>query len=106
MVYDIAAIQYLYGVNNTYHTGADTYRFDPAAPFFCTLWDAGGNDTLDLSNFSTTCTIDLIPGHYSSIRYSSVGTIDDLYDGTNNLGIAFGAIIENAVGGSNTDIIS
>ncbi len=106
MVYDIAAIQYLYGVNNTYHTGADTYRFDPSVPFFCTLWDAGGNDTLDLSNFSTTCTIDLIPGHYSSIRYISVGTITDLYDGTNNLGIAFGAIIENAVGGSNSDIIT
>jgi serralysin len=106
MVYDIAAIQYLYGVNNTYHTGADTYRFDPATPFFCTLWDAGGNDTLDLSNFSATCTIDLIPGHYSSIRYSSEGTIDDLYDGANNLGIAYGAIIENAVGGSNADIIT
>jgi hypothetical protein len=106
MVYDIAAIQYLYGVNNTYHTGANTYSFDPAAPFFCTLWDAGGKDTLDLSNFSTTCDIDLIPGHYSSIRYVTVGTIDDLYDGTNNLGIAFGTSIENVVGGSNTDIIT
>ena len=106
MVYDIAAIQYLYGVNNTYHTGTNTYSFDPATPFFCTLWDAGGKDTLDLSNFTTACDIDLIPGHYSSIRYSSVGTIDDLYDGTDNLGIAYGAIIENVVGGSNTDIIT
>ncbi len=105
MVYDIAAIQYLYGVNTTYHQGADTYRFDPADPFYFTLWDAGGNDTLDLSNFSTTCTIDLIPGHYSSIRYVSAGTITDLYDGTNNLGIAYGTIIENAVGGSSADMI-
>lgn len=105
MVYDIAAIQYLYGVNDTYHTGADTYSFDPASPFFSTLWDAGGHYTLDVSNFSTACDIDLIPGHYSSIRYTIVGTIDDLYDGTHNLGIAFGTIIENAFGGSNSDII-
>ncbi len=106
MVYDIAAIQYLYGANNGYHTGDDTYSFDPQTPFYIAIWDAGGNDTLDLSNFSTTCDIDLTPGHYSSIRYTSTGTIADLYDGTHNLGIAFGAIIENATGGSNTDIIT
>jgi serralysin len=106
MVYDIAAIQYLYGANNSYHTGDDTWRFDPLTPFYFTIWDAGGNDTLDLSNFSTRCDIDLTPGHYSSIRYTNEGAGTDLYDGTHNLGIAFGAIIENATGGSNTDIIT
>ncbi len=106
MVYDIAAIQYLYGANNNYHTGDDTYRFDPLTPFYLTIWDAGGNDTLDVSNFSTVCDIDLTPGHYSSIRYIATGTIADLYDGTDNLGIAFGALIENAVGGSDADTLS
>lgn len=28
MLYDIAAIQYLYGANMAYHTGDDTYSFD------------------------------------------------------------------------------
>ncbi len=106
MVYDIAAIQYLYGANNNYHTGDDTYRFDPLTPFYRTIWDAGGNDTLDVSNFSTRCDIDLTPGHYSSIRYIATGTIADLYDGTDNLGIAFGALIENAVGGSSADTLT
>ena len=106
MVYDIAAIQYLYGANGNYHTGDDTYRFNPLTPFCLTIWDAGGNDTLDVSNFSTRCDIDLTPGHYSSIRYATVGTIDNLYDGTDNLGIAFGALLENAVGGSNADILT
>jgi len=106
MVYDIAAIQYLYGANNSYHTGDDTYRFDPLTPFYFTIWDAGGNDTLDLSNFTTKCDIDLTQGHYSSIRYTSPGTVADLYDGTHNLGIAFGAIIENTTGGSDSDTIT
>jgi hypothetical protein len=29
MLYDIQAIQYLYGANMSYHTGADTYAFAP-----------------------------------------------------------------------------
>jgi len=105
MVYDIAAIQYLYGANNTTQTGNDTYRFDPSHPFYKSIWDAGGNDTIDVSNFSTQCTIDLTSGHYSSIGYINHGTGPNLYNGTNNLGIAFGAIIENAIGGSGNDKI-
>jgi serralysin len=105
MVYDIAAIQYLYGANNSYRTGDDTYRFDPSHPFYITIWDAGGNDTIDLTNFSTDCSIDLIPGHYSSVHYINQGTGSNLYDGSNNLGIAFGTLIENAVGGSGNDCI-
>ena len=105
MVYDIAAIQYLYGANISYRTGNDTYTFDPSHPFYMSIWDAGGNDTMDVSNFSTNCTIDLRAGHYSSIRYNNSGTGANLYDGTNNLGIAFGVTIENATGGSGNDYI-
>ena len=106
MVYDIVAIQYLYGANNSYKTGNDTYTFNPAVPFYKTIWDAGGNDTIDVSTFSTNCTIDLTPGHYSSLHYTnSAGTGTAYYDGTNNLGIAFSCIIENATGGAGNDII-
>ncbi|MEI8186547.1 MAG: DUF4214 domain-containing protein [Chlorobiaceae bacterium] len=106
MVYDIAAIQYLYGANTAYRTGNDTYTFDPSHPFYKSIWDAGGNDTVNLSNFTTDCTIDLTPGHYSSIRYNNQGTGTNLYNGSNNLGIAFGTIIENATGGSGNDYIT
>ncbi|MEI8187118.1 MAG: DUF4214 domain-containing protein [Chlorobiaceae bacterium] len=111
MVYDIQAIQYLYGANKNYHTGNDTYSFDPSQPFYMTIWDAAGIDTIDTSKFTASCSIDLIPGHYSSLHYSNQGSgIDgkgtNLYDGTNNLGIAFGAIIENVKLGSGNDTIT
>ncbi len=106
MVYDIAAIQYLYGANNKYRTGNDTYSFDPLHPFYQSIWDAGGNDTINLANFTTNCTIDLTPGHYSSLLYVNQGTGANLYDGTANLGIAYGCIIENVTAGSGSDYIT
>ncbi|GAB2851331.1 hypothetical protein GCM10027277_19510 [Pseudoduganella ginsengisoli] len=114
MVDDIAAIQYLYGANTRYKTGNDTYTFDPATPFMRTLWDAGGTDTISVANFTKGCMIDLQAGHYSKITIESAST-DGFnfsgsapvitYDGTDNLGIAFGCVIENAVGGSGNDIL-
>ena len=108
MVLDIAAIQYIYGANNNYKTGNDTYTFDPTKPFFKTIWDAGGTDTISVSNFSLSCKIDLTPGNYSSLHYpppaDPSGTAVT-YDGTNNLGIAFNCIIENAIGGSGNDTL-
>lgn len=114
MVYDIAVIQYLYGANMSYHTGDDVYSFDPAKPFFKTIWDAGGNDTISVANFTEGCTINLAEGALSSISIPS----DDgsgytwtkapptpTYDGSNNLGIAFGVTIENAIGGAGDDIL-
>jgi len=69
MVFDIAAIQYIYGANNSYKTGDDTYTFDPTKPFYKTIWDAGGKDTISVSNFSLDCIVDLTPGNYSTLRY-------------------------------------
>ncbi len=98
MVYDIQAIQKLYGANMTYHTGNDTYAFDPAAPSFEAIWDAGGTDTFSVAAFTNGCTVDLTPGAYSSLAYSSVSL-------TNNIGIAFGCNIENALGGTGADTL-
>lgn len=113
MLYDIAAIQYLYGANLAYKTGNDVYTFDPAAPFIRTLWDAGGTDTISVANFTKGCSIDLRAGHFSKIsiesdplppRYS--GGTTPTYDGTDNLAIAYGCVIENAVGGSASDTLT
>jgi Ca2+-binding RTX toxin-like protein len=109
MLYDIAAIQYLYGANTAYRTGDDLYGFDPESPFFMTIWDAGGIDTVSVANFSRACTLDLRAGHFSSIAIESdplpTGASGPVatYDGTDNLAIAFGVIIENAIGGSGGD---
>ena len=115
MPLDIAAIQRLYGANWNWHAGDDIYSFDPDAPFIRTLWDGGGNDTISAGNFATDCLIDLREGHFSSLSILLDPSITGLsdpplapplaidYDGTDNLAIAFGARIENAVGGSGDD---
>lgn len=81
-VHDIAAIQRIYGADMTTRTGDDTYGFnmslssvgrnDDGFNFVetphpvVTIWDAGGNDTLDLSGYDTPSIIDLNPGAFSS----------------------------------------
>lgn len=113
MLYDIAAIQYLYGVNTEYNPGDDTYTFEPDIPFFMTIWDAGGTDTLSVSIFSKSCTIDLRAGNFSKITIESdplpagaSSSITATYDGTDNLAIAYGVTIENATGGSGDDSLT
>jgi len=114
MLYDVAAIQYLYGANLSYNTGDNVYTFDPATPFFRTIWDAGGTDTISVSNFTKGCTIDLQQGDYSKITIESDSTAGfnwstpppkATYDGTDNLAIAYGCVIENAIGGSGNDTL-
>ena len=113
MVLDIAAIQYLYGANMAYRAGDDVYTFDPRTPFYRTLWDAGGNDTISVAGFAAGCVIDLNAGAYSSIRIFSdplpagySGGTTPTYEGTQNLGIAYNVTIENAIGGSGGDTIT
>ncbi|MBS0534400.1 MAG: M10 family metallopeptidase C-terminal domain-containing protein [Proteobacteria bacterium] len=95
MLYDIAAIQYVYGARQS-HTGDDTYTFATTTQLK-TIWDAGGNDTFDASNQTTTCDINLNPGAFSSIGTGGAEL--------NNIAIAFNCYIENANGGTNADVI-
>ncbi len=99
MVYDIQAIQKIYGPNTKYQTGDNTYAFAPGAPSFEAIWDAGGTDTISVAAFTKGCTIDLRAGSYSSLAYDSVNL-------TSNIGIAFGCVIENAVGGAGADTVT
>jgi serralysin len=99
MVYDIVALQYLYGANKYFNGDATTYKFDPDRPFITTIWDSGGLDTIDLSNFDTDNILDLEPGAYSTI-------VSNNWSMSKNFGIAFNVIIENALGGLGSDYIS
>lgn len=110
MLYDIAAIQHIYGANTAYNTGDNLYTFDPHTPFFKTIWDAGGHDTISAANFSKNCTLDLRAGHFSTLTIESDplpigysgGSIPTYY-GQDNLTIAFSVTIENATGGKGND---
>ena len=106
MVIDILAIQYLYGPNTTFQAGDNDYVFDESALYFETIWDAGGDDTIE-HNGSTGVTIDLRPGKYSTLGQPIVFT--DGYGGPiaytdpRTVWIAYGTDIENAVGGAGND---
>ena len=106
MIYDILAIQAYYGVDTTTRLGDTTYGFNSTAgrsvfdftqnpdPVL-TIWDAGGDhDRLDVSQYSNDQRIDLHEGSYSDVG----GKIQ-------NIGIAFGVKIEEAIGGSGKDTL-
>ncbi|OFA07116.1 DUF4214 domain-containing protein [Duganella sp. HH101] len=88
MLYDIQAMQYLYGANMTYHTGSDSYDFVQSSPLQC-IWDAGGSDTFNFSGCSNAVVINLNAGTFSSTA-----------PGYNNISIAYNVTIEAAVAGS------
>ena len=124
MLHDVAAIQAMYGADLETRTGNTVYGFNSSFPVdgvgsvynfttnknpILTIYDAGGDDTLDVSGFKQNQIIDLRPGHYSSI-----GALK------NNVAMAFNAtsgsdghasfnpnaVIENAVGGAGNDTIT
>jgi serralysin len=185
MVDDIRVAQEKYGVETSTRTGDTVYGFNASADVtnaamrfeagdtlsIFTIWDAGGNDTLDLSGYRTGSIIDLREGAYSSaggfgaydasfagvdpstisrddyLAFINQNNVDlgfgprsgdpvtdpdpyrlyDLYflgragsnEGVawfdimgrdtlmeNNIGIAYGAVIENAIGGAGADQIN
>jgi serralysin len=100
---DIYAVGLMYGAATSTRTGDTVYGFNsnagavfnfalysPATAL--TIYDSGGNDTLDVSGYSSAQTIDLHPG-----SFSSVGGL------VNNIGIALNAVIEKAIGGAGAD---
>ncbi len=109
MINDIMAIQSQYGVETTTRTGNTIYGFHcnvtgTAAQLYdfsvnknpiLALFDSTGNDTLDLSGWSSNSIISLVPGSFSSCNSM-----------TNNISIAYTCDIENAVGGSGADQIT
>jgi Ca2+-binding RTX toxin-like protein len=122
MPLDIAALQYLYGANTSTRTANDVYHWSPNAELLETIWDAGGVDSIDCSNQTLTCLIDLRAGHTSSIAFRQTDAelrlgLDlpswftqalpaDIYNGSNNLVIATGVVIEKAYGGTGNDQIT
>lgn len=99
MVDDIAAVQSIYGPNLATEAGDSLYRWPDNPTFIQTLYDAGGIDTLDLSNLVRGAVADLRPGSLSSVGSYGAGPARD------NLGIAHGTVIENAVGSAHPDAI-
>jgi serralysin len=123
MMHDIAAAQRLYGANMTTRTGDTIYGWNSnavladgvtadqiyrigsvtARRIFC-IWDAGGTDTIDGSGYAQNELISLVEG-----TFSNVGPLSNIAGDTQsligNISIAYGAVIENATGGSGNDTL-
>ncbi len=108
MLNDIYAIQQMYGADLSTRVGDTIYGFHSTVgtasggiydfnsnlhPILC-LYDSSGIDTLDLSGWSMSSTISLVPGTFSSGN-----------DMTSNISIAYNCVIENAVGGAGNDVL-
>lgn len=121
MLLDIAVLQTLYGANTSAHPGNDVYRWETNPVMLQALWDAGGVDTIDCSNQVLRCVVNLTPGGFSSIGLRQTDAEqraamhlpswfkeplhENTYDGSRNLAIARGCLIENATGGRAADYL-
>lgn len=144
MMYDIAALQVMYGANwdtnstDTVYTFSDTTGemsingIGQGAPvknvIFRTIWDGGGTDTYDFSNYATGLNIDLAPASYVDLDTGGTSQRAMLNTGYDSSGSYVGAaareyasghvynalqyegseasLIENAIGGTASDILS
>lgn len=130
MPLDIAALQHLYGANFEANAGDTTYGWSPdsgemfvngvgqGAPaanrIFLAIWDGGGNDTYDLSNYNNGVTVDLQPGHASTTSQGQLALLDAAHGirATGNVHNALlfdgdpRSLIENAIGGAGDDSIT
>jgi serralysin len=82
MMYDILAVQYLYGANTTYHAGNDDYHLSDKNVPLC-IWDGGGYNTLDMSACTGATIVNLNEGSFSETNR-----------GYHNISIAFGVTMQ------------
>jgi hypothetical protein len=113
MMYDIAALQFLYGKGTG--AGLDAYQVNTFTADWSgmqTLWmpDSG---TIDATEVENSNIIDLRQGAFSSINVIPQNITDSFpsslktaatYMGLNNVGLAFGSQVTTAKGGSAVDV--
>jgi len=133
-LFDVAAIQALYGVNTQHNLGDTVYQASFGETVREVIWDSGGTDLIDASTATGHSTIDLRPFTLSSVdvhdglmqaaekiesmavthpvvielvteKYQLVEAANWLYTGENNLAIAQGVWIENVTTAGGDDVI-
>ncbi|MDR0781706.1 MAG: M10 family metallopeptidase C-terminal domain-containing protein [Pseudomonadales bacterium] len=129
MANDILALQTLYGANYSTHNEDTVYSWNPrtgeslingvvqftpgANRIFQTIWDGGGIDTYDLSNYTTDLNINLNPGAGSLFSISQLVDLDGRGQHTASANVYNSylynadvrSLIENAYGGTGNDIL-
>ncbi|UFS88226.1 M10 family metallopeptidase C-terminal domain-containing protein [Bradyrhizobium daqingense] len=133
MANDILALQTMYGADFTTQSSNTVYTWNPTtgqefingvgqlAPgggvggsanrIYETVWDGGGVDTYDLSNYTTNLSINLNPGAaslFSSVQLANLGNGHYASGNVYNAYLYNGdarSYIDNAIGGSGNDTL-
>lgn len=130
MMLDIAALQHMYGADFTTSAGNTIYSWSATTGrsfvngqvalspgenrILQTIWDGGGTDRYDLSNYASDLEIDLAPGRHSTFSDAQRSHLGGGPNGGYARGNVFNALqhkgdprslIENALGGSGDDLI-
>jgi Ca2+-binding RTX toxin-like protein len=95
--FDIAALQYLYGVNPAARAGNDTYVYSSSFPNF--IWDGNGTDVIDASTSSKAVHVYLEPGYWGYGGDTRAGIISS----RGQITVNFGTVIENLIGSAFSD---
>ena len=130
MMYDIAAVQQMYGANYATNSGNTNYSWSPTTgemfvngagqgrpgdnKIFLTVWDGGGTDTYDFSNYAGGLKIDLRPGEWTTTSAGQLARLksDGSQTAVGNIANALlhqgdtRALIENAIGGSGNNTMT
>ena len=128
MMLDIAALQEMYGANYNTNAGDFVYKWSvttgemtingvgQGAPggnkIFMTVWDGGGNDTYDFSNYTTNLKVDLTPGGWTTVSTTQLANLGSSKLAVGNIANALlykgntASLIENAIGGGGADNIA
>ena len=94
MMNDIAALQYMYGANYSHNSTSTIYTWSPTTGemfvngvgqgrrhanryIFRTVWDGGGNDTYDLSNYTPTSMSISRPASGSTVDATQLAKLGD-----------------------------
>ena len=127
MMYDIAALQTAYGANYTTNAGDTTYSWSAetgemfidgegqGAPggnrVFLTIWDGGGHDTYDFSNYATDLDVNLQPGEWTTASSDQLANLGNGHFAAGNVANALlykgnaASLIEDVIGGAGNDAI-
>ena len=92
MLFDILAMQDLWGANLDTASGDSTYT-GKRTDTIDAIWDGGGIDTFDASAIASGVRLDLRQARFSS------------FDATDDVVIAYDTVIENATGGAGADVL-
>ena len=127
MMADIAALQYMYGANYATNAGNSTYKWSSTTgeleinggsqgasttnTIFMTVWDGGGTDTYDFSNYTTDLEVNLTPGEWTLTASAQRAVLGPGEYARGNIANAMlhnnntASLIENAIGGTGDDLI-